>query len=401
MAPGRGAIALLAALSAGCAAADEAVSEAHPAVRTVRRSPRELQSVPQWHTTVLHSTADHDSLRLWSLTSAAFAPDSSLVIGGGPELLSLSSDGRAVQRLGREGNGPGEYRTILRVLPAEDGTFLVADLGGRLTHIQADGSVIRIVPRLESGGEGRETDVLALLPDGRIVATWWQQRPNRGGLAGLRAGAFERDPVPLLVFDTAGQRTDSLGTWAGLERAVVSLNGGTSRIPPAFARSTLHDARGRAVAIGPADSVDVTLFDGGRPVLRLLVSGERETPSPELMAAWRRGVGGELGDAGELVIRVLEGGPRVRELPRIGALVVDDERNLWVGGYAPPGANERQWTIFSSAGEPIGRISLPAMVEALVPGRSEILDVHRGRLALRREVGSGEFAVEVRRIHRP
>lgn len=395
-----GAVALLAALSVGCAAADEAVSEAHQAVRIVRRSPRELESVPRWHTTVLHSTADHDSLRLWSITSAAFAPDSSLVIGGGPDLLSLSPDGRAVRRLGRAGDGPGEYRSILSVVPAEDGTLLAADLNGRLTHIRPDGSVLGIVPRLESGGEGRESDPITMLGSGRVVATWWQQRPNRGSLAGLRAGAFERDPVPLLVFDSAGRRTDSLGTWAGLERVVVALGGGTSRIPPAFARSTLHDARGDAIVIGPTDSVDVTLFDGVRPVLRLLAAGEREPPSPELEAAWRRGVVAELGDVGELVVRGLAEAPRVRQLPRVGALVVDDARNVWVGGYAPPGATVRHWTVFSPAGAPIGRIDLPALVEALVPGRSEILDVHRGRLALLRESGAGERVIEVREIVR-
>lgn len=43
---------------------------------------------------------------------------------------------------------------------------------------------------------------------------------------------------------------------------------------------------------------------------------------------------------------------------------------------------------------------LPASVEPLVPGRSEILDVYDDRLALLRETEFGEPFIEVRAIER-
>lgn len=43
---------------------------------------------------------------------------------------------------------------------------------------------------------------------------------------------------------------------------------------------------------------------------------------------------------------------------------------------------------------------MPASVEALVPGRSEILDVYGDRLALLRETEDGEPFIEVRAIER-
>jgi hypothetical protein len=371
------------------------------AVPTIRLSARELDAAPRWQAPVEYSTAGHDSLRPWPFAAAAFGPDTSLIVGAGGELFSLAPGGQALRRLGRQGDGPGEYRTVFRIIPAADSALLVADLNGRVTRIRPDGSVLGVIPRLEAGGSGRESEPVAWLGPDRIVATWWQQRPNRGALEGLPAGDFERDPVPLLVFDSTGLRVDSLGAWAGLERVVVPQSGGMSRIPPAFARSTVHDARGEALAIGATDSVDVTLLRDGRPVLRLLVAGKAELPSRALESAWRRGVVEELGDDGEVVILALAAAPRVPELPRVGALVVDDELNLWVGGYVPPGGTVRRWTVFSPAGEPIGQLDLPAMVEAFLPGRSEILDVYRGRLALLRESGAGERFIEVRRMVHP
>ena len=393
--------ALLVALTVGCSAGDRAASDAYRGVPVARPSPLEVEAAPRWKSGIVFSTAAHDSLRLWPFAAAAFAPDGSLIVGAGPEPLSIAPDGRTVRRLGREGEGPGEYRVVFRIVPAADSTFLIADLNGRLTRIRPDGSVHGIIPRLEDAGSGRESEPVALLSPDRIVATWWQQRPNRGTLAGLPGGVFERDPVPLPVFDTMGRAMEPLGQWRGLERAVITLGGGLARLPPPFARSVVHAGRGDAIAIGPTDSIDVTLFSEGRVILRLLVTGEAAQPSRELEAAWRLGVVEELGDAGAAAIRALADVPRVRELPRVGAPVMDDERNVWVGGYVPPKGTVRQWTVYSPAGKPIGRMDLPAAAEAFVPGRAEILDLHRGRIALLRESGAGERFVEVRGVIRP
>jgi hypothetical protein len=325
--------------------------------------------------------------------TAVFTADSSLVIGSGSNLVSLSPDGHTLRRLGRSGDGPGEYRYILRLGIAEDGTLFVADYSGRITHLTADGRVLGIIPRLQLASSEREVDVVALLDSIRVVATWWQQRPNRGDIVGLPSGDLERDPVPLLVYDSTGRKIDSLGLWRGMERALLSPG---SRIPVLFARFAAYDARGSTIAIGPTDSVDVSVFDGTRLTTRFTASTPRRQPTDADRAASSHAILLEY-DSPKLVAD-LEAAPRVEAMPVVGALVVDDQRNIWVGDYVTPAEHERRWTVYSPAGQPIGTMLLPAAPEALVPGRSEILDVYGDRLALLRESEDGEVSIEVRRF---
>jgi hypothetical protein len=388
----------------GCAAQDGIGAKSSridsAGITVVHHPALSADTLPGWTSRVLYSTAELDSLRLWGSSAAVFAGDSSLIVGSGPDLFSISPDGKTTRRLGREGNGPGEYHRIFRLGTAEDGSVFVGDLLGRVTHIRPNGDVIRIIPRLERGTAGRESDPIALLDSGRMVSTWWQQRPNRGGMAGLPSGDVERDPVPLFVFDSTGKLTDTIGQWSGLERTRVNLEGEESWLPIPFARSVAYDARGEAIAIGATDSIDISLYDATHLTLRLTVRGKRERPSDRQMDEWRRAVLQDFADVGEMVLRAPDDAPHVDALPSVSALVVDDQRNIWVGSYITPAETQRRWLIFSPDGVPIGTIELPASAESLVPGRSEILDVYAGRLALLRISENGEPWIEVRAIER-
>src|SRR5690606_38213344 len=136
-------------------------SAADEPVPTIRLSARDLAAAPRWQAPVVYTTARHDSLRPWPFAAAAFGPDASLLVGAGGDLFSFDPDGQTLRRIGRQGDGPGEYRTVFRIIPAADSTLLVGDLSGRVTRIRPDGSVLDIIPRLEAGGNGREPEPVA------------------------------------------------------------------------------------------------------------------------------------------------------------------------------------------------------------------------------------------------
>lgn len=390
---------VLAVALSGCIEGDRPTTAAarrdSAGVTIVRLEDFNVDALPVWASTPLYSTDTHDTLRLGGTATAVFAADSSLVIGSVADLLSLSPDGQTVHRLGRQGDGPGEYRGILRVGNAEGGALFVAEYRGRITHLTTDGQVLGIIPRLQAGSSRRELDVIAWLDSGRVVATWWQQRPNRGDIVGLPSGDFERDPVPLLTYDSTGRMTDSLGLWRGMERVLLSPGG---RIPVPFARSAAYDARGSTIAIGPTDSIDVSVFDGSRLTTRFTARMPRRQPTDADRAAASEAILLEIGSP-EFVAK-LDAAPRIEAMPAVGALVVDDRGNIWIGDYVTPAEHERRWAIYTPTGDPIATMVLPAAPQGLVPGRSELLDVFGDRLALLRESEEGEISIEVRRFAR-
>lgn len=103
---------------------------------------------PQWTTRPLFSTETSDSVQIGGSVDAVFSNDTSLVIGSGGALLQLSATGTFVRRLGREGDGPGEFRTLYRLGIAADGSLFAADLwSGRFTQMTVEGGLVRIIAR--------------------------------------------------------------------------------------------------------------------------------------------------------------------------------------------------------------------------------------------------------------
>ena len=332
---------------------------------------------------------------------AGLALDSSLIVTAGPELAILDPRGRLQRPLGRNGNGPGEFRSTFRLGLVADGTVFASDFwSGRITQLRTTGEVVRILPRLWRSNAAVEVDPITMLPDGRIIATYWQQRPNRGTTPGIPLGPVERDSAPLIVYDTLGRAAGRLGLWLGLERVRVGLGDEISRLPVRFARSALYDGRGRWTAIGSTDSLDLSLFDGTTLVLRLIAAPPTERSTSHLVAAWERTVLADAPDVGAAYLRAIGPAAEADRLPAIGGLVVDDADNLWVGSYEV-GAATRRWRIFSRTGQPIGLLELAAFRHPFVPGQTELLDVSGDRLAVRRTDPNGEVFVEVRTIRRP
>ena len=356
--------------------------------------PRHEAAASAWSTSIVFSTEGLDSLTLGAggALHARLVDGGRLLIANGGEIVRLSADGRFDRQFARSGAGPGEFRMILHLGITSDGSVFASDfLSGRLSQLTASGEFIRAVSRLPAHGE-IAVEPIAILATGRILAVPWQWKPNRGPLRGLSAGPFDRDPVALLSYTIDGAIDDTIGTWPGVER----FHG--LAIP--FARSTHYSSRGEGTVIGVSDSLDLWLYEGVRPRLRLVRAAERRRPSAENYADWRRAVINSMPDVGTTLVEAAGDMPQVPTMPDIGGVVLDAGQEIWVGAYVAPGGLTRRWEVYSPTGELIGRLDLPAHNDPYMPSRTEILDVAGGRLVLLRDDAQTGLVIEVHMIHR-
>jgi hypothetical protein len=110
-------------------------------------------------------------------------PGGGLLVADGVEgrLYRLSPDLAAVETVGREGQGPKEYRQPDRLFALPGDSTLMLDLGnGRLALLAPDGSIARTEPIARDDGDGGLVLVLPRATDAR-GGIWFEVREGPGG----------------------------------------------------------------------------------------------------------------------------------------------------------------------------------------------------------------------------
>lgn len=351
------------------------------------------QRAERWASIPEFTTLGVDTLQLGSGESffARFLADGSLVVANGSAIMRLGRDGAFEDVLARSGDGPGEFRVILGLGTADDGSLFASDhLSGRLTQLQPGGAVVRTIARLRPFAADAQAFPFAVLSDGRVLAVPWQWQAARDPLPDA-SRAVVRDQVPIVVYGGEGEVLDTIALLPGLERS-------EGFVAP-FARSAVYGSRGgRRWVAGISDSLDLTLYDATDSRLRLVAQkvpgaiSDRQRHQRDSAVAAKFG-----GNIGAAVVRRQASMSKPASTPDIGGVLVDDVGRIWVGAYVVPGEPERTWFIFSEEGDPVGQLTLPAFGGPLLPLRTELLDVSGERIAIIRE-RDDEAYIEVRRL---
>lgn len=134
-----------------------------------------------------------------------------------PEIRVYGPDGVLQRRLGRRGNGPGEFEGPPRFGVVGDTVWAFEWGSDRITLFDRDGALL---------SAARVARVMVPLPDSYGQVLPWSMRPDGKfmgymGRVGSHRGdpptgvkATDRIPVPFVLFDATGAVTDTIG-WAG------------------------------------------------------------------------------------------------------------------------------------------------------------------------------------------
>lgn len=290
------------------------------------------------------------------------------------ELRVFSSDGRFVRRLGREGEGPGEFGHISGLAVAPSG---VAALDGRLNRVTVfglAGDVARTFRLQRPYMILEHHAAMAFDSSGRFFD---RARLARGiGVDSLGVITYAADgsvaDTALLAVIPADQVT--------LERDGVPY----MSIPRPFApRVSIAFGPDGTVYLSRGNEYRIDVFSPSGDSLRAI----RRTVEPPRVTEAER-------DSALVFIReTLEssGGrlPAGVELPErkgvITRLVVDAEENLWVLHEAGAGATRFEWSVHDAEGRFLGTVSTPVMGVTQI-GRDLVAGVTTDELGVQRAV---------------
>lgn len=252
----------------------------------------------------------------------------------------------ALRRIGREGGGPGEFRSPTFTLASRAGRLVVDDIAGR--RISEFDSTLRYVRSTVTPGA-----TLRLLD-------WAGSRVRLVWIAFAADGA---GPVVSDVDLAGGKTVERFRIFARDSSLASPLPGGLGRGPSPYVAAApgpggqIIVADPRAYRIVAFDSTGAVLRRFGRPELPLVYRTADEVSA--MMAQARRSFAGRPLPAE--AIATMEKSFREQPKPRIaGGIAVDPSGRVWVA-TAPRGART-DLDVFSPTGRFLGSASVPGRV---------------------------------------
>ncbi len=309
---------------------------------------------------------DYEFFQVWGVAQLR---DGTLVVAhqGSRELRFFGADGRFLRSVGRDGDGPGDFRCMQGPWVIEADTVVVYDCTlRRYQHFGPDGDFVRATSMtpvpftefstgppwaqavLEHGrvavfleSAGRPTDGAERLPSlvalHRIGDGGWDSVrviPGPEQILEIRDGFLGRPGYHLGVFP--------VGAGAGATMAVADAAG---------FRVKLFDPDGRIVSILSASVPDV-------PVTSDVIEGQVEhwmAHAPE--GALEGGAGAVAAYRERIRESVLTN--HAPFLPAIRDVFVDADERIWVERYDVPARGPSRWEVFQRDGTWIGRVEMP------------------------------------------
>lgn len=322
-------------------------------------------------------------------------PDGRLAVPlhGDSEIRVFGPDGTFLERLGRAGEGPGEFASLSQAWSRGDTIEAMDGSLRRITRFLPDGST-QVVTLAEAVGV--QGSVPEPLSDGWVTT----------GVAS--GGVGERDEIVVHRFGRDGSHLQEIARVPGMER-VRYPSGGTG--PPPLSPRALIEVRNDRIYVAETLTPEIQVFDTSGTLERTVTWEPEPLPSPAEALRQVR----ELAEAEPEYVRrtpspLVEGSlalPPPERLSVFGDFLVDPEGYVWIrafdptrhaqvlGGSGSPsylwggsGAGD-VWRVLAPDGSEVGPIQIPDALELLRVDSDIVIGVRRD-----------EFGVESVQVHR-
>ncbi|MEK9499384.1 NHL repeat-containing protein [Gaopeijia maritima] len=314
--------------------------------------------------------------RFSSIAGAVWTSGGHLAVAdaGAQEIRVFDAEGAVVQVASGPGDAPGEFRGLAALYPFRGDSLVAFDRArGRAVILNDLGNVARSI-----GLEGAvSAQGVGVSEEGWIAVLG---TPSPVLEVGLHA-----DSAPLMVFDLADGRADTVGVFTVRERFVVERRGNRSMGERPFGRAFVGAVDADRILTGEGDRFEVmerTVEGEPRAAIRRLHEAvEVDAPHRDRYVEWR--LSGFRGDDGfartaRSVLSSPSLTPYPDHLPAFDRLLVDTEHHLWVRHYLPPWSETRRvWSVFDPERRWLGEVMMPAGFELLEVAHGMAVGIHR------------------------
>ena len=325
---------------------------------------------------------------LYRVFGASRLTDGRIVVAnqGSSELRYFAADGRYLMSLGRDGEGPAEFRKLRQIVRHAGDSLLAWDDGlQRWTAVGLDGGFGQSVtlrpafmnpPRL-----------LGVTSDDVMWVEYRERRTPTGP-------QFVDQHLRLFRINQDGQVVDTVGTFRYGSQRVIDAEahfvGG-----PLF--EALHEFAiwGDTIYSGHGDAPEIEVRDEKWRLLGLIrwTNPDRAIPAEDLAAYRAQRVDG-ISDPRfrRLAERRWELTPVSDRYPAFQEMMVDDAGNLWVKRFPRLASGVRWWLAFAPDGEFICQATLP---DDFVPsefGIGYVLGLNRNEMGVERVL---QYAIDI------
>jgi hypothetical protein len=287
--------------------------------------------------------------------------DGRVVVGNGGtrELRVFDSQGRWLHSIGREGEGPGEFRGVGRFHIGAGDTLYVYDMRlRRLSVFSPDGTFQRSL-LMQAPSEMTGLRTAGVLVDGRVVA-----RTQRGFTSQAKEG-MRRDTVSLFVFDAAGRLDDTVGQYPGREEWIIRSENSVTISDWPFGKDIVALTHQSRIIVGTTDSPEVLILQADGTLERIIRWAATDLPvtAADIDAFVRRA--GEGWNPGSETFRdeYLEKLTSVSfpaTKPAYTDALVSSDGTLWLRKYDDPSLPDVEvFEVFDADGVWLGAVRMP------------------------------------------
>ena len=308
--------------------------------------------------------------------------------GGTSQIRVYDADGVHLHDIGRNGDGPGEFRALGGVWRSRGDSIMTADSRlSRITIFGSEGRLGRMIRVTPSGGARqvfgrRPFDDGSLLISGVVLPA----QPPREGLFDGGSQVFDR-------YSSDGSHLNRIGEQPRGSNWGFTLQGRIAyTVAPFAVFSPPNASDGSAVYLGAGTQLQVEKRGADGELLRIIRwAGEPRPVTSDVIARYRSEQL-EQADTPEFrqsVESMLEGLVFPEHIPVYQSLLVDTEDHLWVERYRTTWEDERRWWVFDPSGRWMGEAPVPTDLDIREVGSDYVLGVRRDESNVERVVVYG------------